>query len=115
MEDNAAVILRLDNGGSASIRLDYLRPLAAPGSDTRIRIAGSLGIVDLNGGKVTLATNDQPPETVPPAPEVGFLSDFLDSLKGEKEHLISMEEAYKANEICFKAREAAEKGEVLKL
>ena len=44
MENNATISYRLDNGGTASVRLDYLRPAAAAGhGDDRLRIAGAGG------------------------------------------------------------------------
>ncbi len=118
MEDNATVALKMDNGGTASVRLDYLRsPVAPTHGDATMRLAGSRGIVEVtNDGKdVTLMTVDQPPEPVSMPPLKSFLGDFLDSLKGEHDHLITMEDAFRVTEICLKAREAAEKRQVLSL
>jgi len=118
MEDNATVAFRLDNDGTASVRLDYLRSLVAPThGDATLRLAGSKGIVEVtkDGKDVTFMTVDQPPEPVSIPPSKSFLNDFLDSLKGEKEHLISMEDAFRVTEICLKARGAAEMQEILSL
>ena len=38
----------MDNGGSATMHLDYLRPLTASGhGDDRLRVSGTRGIVDI--------------------------------------------------------------------
>ena len=118
MEDNATVALQMDNGGTASVRLDYLRsPVAPTHGDATMRLAGSLGIVEVtnDGADVTLMTVEQPPEPVTIPPSNSFLGDFLDSLKGDSPHLISMEDAFYVTEICLKARAAAEKQEVVAL
>jgi predicted dehydrogenase len=116
MEDNATVAFRMDNAGTASVRLDYLRsPLAPTHGDATMRLAGTRGIVEVanDGEDVTLMTTDQPPESVSLPPSKSFLSDLLDSLKGEHSHLIPMEDAFRVTEICLKARQAAERHEVL--
>ncbi len=118
MEDNATVALKMDNGGTASVRLDYLRSPAAPThGDATMRLAGSRGIVEVtnDGSDVTLMTVDQPPEPVPIPPSMSFLGDFLDSLNGDSSHLIPMEDAFHVTEICLKARTAAEKQEIVAL
>jgi predicted dehydrogenase len=118
MEDNATVILRMDNGGTASVRLDYLRSPSAPShGDATMRLAGSSGIVEVtNDGKdMTLMTTDQPPETISIPPSKSFLGDFLDSLEGEHAPLLTMEDAFRVTEICLKAREAAETREIVSL
>jgi predicted dehydrogenase len=118
MEDNATVALRMDNGGTAAARLDYLRPLSAPThGDATLRLAGSRGIVEVTNDSrdVILLAADQPPEAVSIPPSKSFLGDFLDSLKGEHVHLITMEDAFRITEICFKAREAAETRQIVAL
>ena len=41
MHDNASAVFLLDNGGTATLRVDYLRPKAAPThGDDRLRLAG---------------------------------------------------------------------------
>ena len=118
MEDNATVALRMDNGGTAAARLDYLRPLSAPThGDATLRLAGSRGIVEVTNDSrdVMLLAADQSPEAVPIPPSKPFLGDFLDSLKGEHAHLIPMEDTFRITEICFKAREAAETRQIVAL
>lgn len=118
MEDNATVALQMDNGGTAAVRLDYLRPPSAPThGDATLRLAGSRGIVEVTNDSrdVTLITTDRGPEPVTIPPSKSFLGDFLDGLEGKHEHMVPMEDAFRITEICLKAREAAETRKVLSL
>ena len=118
MEDNATVALQMDNGGTAVARLDYLRPPSAPThGDATLRLAGSKGIIEVTNDSrdVMLVTENQPPEPVAIPPSISFLDDFLDSLEGDHENLVSAEDAFRLTEICFKAREAAQKREIVSL
>lgn len=118
MENNAVVIFQLDNRGSASLRLDYLRPETAPShGDDRLRIAGTQGIIEYQGGALTLMTSKQPPcpITADPAAAKLLFVDFLESLYANTTHALSLDEIYRVNEIVLKAREAAETGRVIDL
>jgi len=118
MEDNATLILKMDNGGSASVRLDYLRPPTAPThGDDALRLAGSQGIVEVteSGNRVALITLDKSPHFVELPPEEFYFVDFVASLRGERKHLIQPEEVYAITEICLKARDAADRGEPVSL
>ncbi len=47
MQNVTASIFRMDNGGAASLHMDYLRPDSAGlHGDDRLRVAGSLGVVE---------------------------------------------------------------------
>lgn len=118
MENNTAVIFQLDNQGTASLRMDYLRPATAPThGDDRLRVAGTKGVVEFQEGSgVTLLTTSQKPLKLAdlPAEKLLFV-DFLDSLYNHKPHLIKPEEIYRVTEIVLKARAAAETGRVVPL
>jgi len=119
MENNAVVVFQLDNRGSASLRLDYLRPASAPThGDDRLRIAGTEGIIEYQGSTgLMLMTSKQGPRpiTVESSPSKLLFVDFLESLYGNTKHAISLQEIYRVNEIVLKAREAAETGRVVAL
>lgn len=118
MENNTVLIFQLDNRGTASLRMDYLRPATAPThGDDRLRIAGTKGVVEFQeGGSVTLITSTQKPMTVTelPAEKLLFV-DFLESLYDGKPHLIKLEEIFRVTEIVLKSRTAAETGRLIKL
>ncbi len=118
MENNAAVIFRLDNRGTGSLRMDYLRPAAAPThGDDRLRIAGTAGVVEYQEGRgVSLVTTSRKPEQITDLPpEKQLFADFLEALYGGGRHLISLQDVFRVSEIVLKARDAAETGSVVKL
>ncbi len=113
MEDNASVALRLDNGGSASARLDYCRPAAAPThGDDRLRIAGSEGVIEATRGKtVTLIMEEVGPEELPlPKTEQMFVQ-YVGALQSGEPFGVSQVDAFRMSEICLKIRDAAQRGE----
>ncbi len=115
MENNAAIAFRLDNGGTGSLRMDYLRPETAPThGDDRLRIAGTRGVVEFQEGRgVTLVTAERKPEQVTSLPPERYLfADFLESLYNGVEHVISIEEVFRVSEIVLNVRDAAERGTV---
>ncbi len=116
MENNAAIAFRLDNGGTGSLRMDYLRPETAPThGDDRLRIAGTRGVVEFQEGRgVTLVTAGRKPEQVTSLPpETHLFADFLESLYNGAEHVIRLEEVFRVSEIVLNVREAAERGTVV--
>ncbi|NCO38005.1 MAG: hypothetical protein COY42_08985 [Armatimonadetes bacterium CG_4_10_14_0_8_um_filter_66_14] len=118
MEDNASVLLRMANGGTATLRIDYLRPTMAPThGDDRLRVAGSEGVLEVLGDdrRLTLMTHDQGPYAVAPDPEEQFFVEFVRSLRGECAHRISAADAYRLTEICLQARAAADEGRIVSL
>lgn len=118
MEDNATVLLRMENGGSASARLDYCRPAAAPThGDDRLRVAGSKGVLEVTecGQRVTLVTDVDPPGELPVPPPQSFFEDFVAAVRGEREHRISQADVFRTTEICLKVRDAADQGKNVRL
>jgi predicted dehydrogenase len=112
MEETASVLLQLDNGGSATARIDYLRPAAAPThGDDRLRVAGTEGVIEAMGGKLTLITNAQAPREVPTPPTESQFADFLAATRGERTCRVPAEDAFRMTEIVLRARQAAETGQ----
>lgn len=117
MENNAAISFRLDNRGSASLRMDYLRPeTALTHGDDRLRIAGTRGVAECQDGSLTLMTASEKPRRISELPARRFLfADFLESLYNGKTHLIAAPDVFRVTEIVLRARDAAETGRVVKL
>jgi len=87
MENVTASVFRLDNGGMATLRMDYLRPEAAPThGDDRLRLAGLDGIVEFEERTgVTLVTHKQSPKRLSEIPPAGSVfADFLESVYAGK-------------------------------
>lgn len=114
MENTCAMSYRLDNGGTADIRLDYLRPAAAPShGDDRIRIAGTTGVIEYQQGKVSLIDADGPHDIVELPATRNLLPDFLDSVFNGTAPLLTSEEVFRVSRIVLRTRDAADSGQVL--
>ncbi|MGQ9730878.1 MAG: Gfo/Idh/MocA family protein [Candidatus Zipacnadales bacterium] len=118
MEDNASIVLKLDNGGSASAKLDYCRPAAAPThGDDRLRVAGNQGVIEaLNSGQeVTLITADTPPQSLPlPEPRNQFI-EYVTSLREGTPFGVPQADCFRMTEIVLKIRDGALAGEIVSL
>ncbi len=118
MENNAAVVFKLDNRGTATVRLDYLRPETAPThGDDRLRIAGTEGVVEYQGSSgLTLVTRERKPAQALDLPEGGSLfGDFLDAAYNGRQPLLTPAEIFRVNEVVLKARDAAESNAIARL
>ena len=112
-EDQAGVLLRLANGGTATCHLDFLRPEAAPThGDDRLRIAGSEGVLEVwtVEEKVRLLSARGGSGELPLPPALDFFAAFVAALRGESQPLVSSEEAFGITRTCLKARDAADTG-----
>ena len=105
MQNVTASIFRMDNGGAASLHMDYLRPDTAGGhGDDRLRVAGSRGVVEYQESTgVTLLVHGAPPRVIRDLPPKGSV--FLDFLRGS--HALSWPEIVAANEATLSAHTAA--------
>ena len=117
MENNTAIIYRLDNRGTANLRMDYLRPEAAPThGDDRLRVAGTKGVIEYLGGSLNLVTATEKPHAVAGLPQHRLLfADFLDSIYNHKRHLIPAADVYRVTEIVLRTRDAADSNRVVSL
>lgn len=117
MENTAAICYQLDNGGTADVRLDYLRPEAGTShGDDRLRVAGTDGVVEYMGGKVTLMTDKKPLHEVEDRPQAPSLfANFLDSVYNKTTPMLTQAELFRVTEIVLRSREAADAGRVVKI
>jgi predicted dehydrogenase len=117
MENNTALIFRLDNRGTANLRMDYLRPETAPThGDDRLRIAGSKGVIEYQGEHLTLVTATEKPREITDLPRhAPLFADFVYSLYGNTPHMISVDDIYRVTEIVLRARDAAESNRILRV
>ena len=107
----AAFMMTMQNGGVASVALDYLRPESAPThGDERLRIAGTRGVIEtaLIERKVTLITENNPPRTIPLTSQTDIFTQFARSLGGGAPPPIRLHEACRITEIAIKAQQAAD-------
>ena len=114
MEDQGQVLCKLDNGGSASARLDYCRPSeATTHGDDRLRVAGSHGVIEslACGAAVNLVTNDEGPRTLiqDPKPEKQLVN-FVRSIRGECDSEVPAADCFHITEVVLKARASSRHG-----
>jgi predicted dehydrogenase len=117
-ESQASVLLRLANGGSATARLDYLRPQTAPThGDDRLHIAGTEGVLDLQEANknVVVVTAKQKPYEVTPERVPNLFVAFMQAVQKGEPTPIPAEDCFRVTEVVLTAREAAEAGKLLAL
>jgi|GEM_PF-1002705 len=110
MQNVTASVFRLDNGGAATLHMDYLRPGKADGhGDDRLRVAGSRGVVEYQASTgVTLMTDKEGLRTIRELP--AQQSVFLDYLRAVYQHAqpqLAWSEIVMANEATLAAHTAA--------
>jgi predicted dehydrogenase len=114
----AGFVLAMENGGVASVTMDYLRPESAPShGDERLRIAGSRGVIEavLAERKVTLITSEASPRAVPPVPQPDLFTLFARSVRDGTPPPLALHEACRITEIAIKAQQAADTGKIVSL
>ena len=117
-ENVVGAIFRLDNGGIAEMRMDYLRPDNSPThEDDRLRVAGTKGIVEFTAATgVTIMSNSAPPrklESLPPRQEI-FI-DFLDSVYNNKKPALTVEEIFHVSDVIQAAEDSSRLNRVVKV
>lgn len=117
MEDVTGAVYRLDNGGVATMHMDYLRPDKAPGhGDDRLRLAGTKGVAEyMESLGVVVMPEQKKPYSYSPLPPAGsvFL-DFLESVYLGKPAMLQIGDIYRVNEITLATHEAARDHRFLK-
>ncbi len=118
LEDNASVAVQLDNSASATARMDYCRPAAAPThGDDRLRIAGNEGVIEwmLTSDEVTLITHDEEPRPVELDERIDQFANFVASIHGDEQSWVPAEDCLRMTEVVLKLREVANTGEIADL
>ena len=117
-EDYAGILLRMSNGGTAMVNIDYLRPETAPThGDDRLRIIGAEGVIEIKdlGARVELITSSKPSQDIPLPDRKPFFADFISELRGEGRHVLKPEEPFEMTRVALLAYKSAEKNIPVKL
>ena len=114
MEDQGGLLAELSGGGAAMVNFDYLRPwgeAARPWGDDRLRIAGTEAVIETKdcASGVELTTPDAT-ELLPLEPARNVFADFVTSLAGRGETLVTTAESFRLTEVALKARDAQDAG-----
>ncbi len=118
MENTAVTIFQLDNGGTAQMHLDYLRPAtAATHGDDRLRLAGTEGVLEYREADgLTLITNQRKLHAVDQLPRNrSLVVNFIENLYGSEPLALTLDDIFRANEIVLTARDAAQSKQVLEI
>ncbi len=110
METTTSTAFRMDNGGTATLHMDYCLPAGAPShGDDRLRLSGTKGVAEYMAATgTTLATATKKPhrlEALPP--EGSVFRDYIASVYGGAKPTLSIEDIYRNCEVTIAAHEAA--------
>lgn len=115
MEDAATCLYELDNGGSAVMSFDFLRPAGAPShGDDRLRLCGDAGVLEIRGESHLELITPKGADTVPvEQPPHGCFADFVRTVLDPSAPpcAISTEDAFRVTQIVLRTRDAADRGE----
>jgi len=117
-ENISATAFKLDNGGVALLRLDYLRPKTAVShGDDRLRLAGTKGVAEyMEATGVTVVSDKRKPERITALPaERSLFSEFLDHIYNGKAAPIPWKDILRGHQVALAAREAMESGKPRKI
>jgi predicted dehydrogenase len=118
METVTASVFRLDNGGAATLRMDYYRPETAPThGDDRLRLSGPGGVIEYQASTgLTLLKAGAKPQTITDLdPKGSVFLDFIGSAWLGKPAQLTPADIWRVNEITLLARDSAEQRRVVKL
>jgi hypothetical protein len=110
MENVTAAVYKLDNGGVATLHMDYLRPKTGSAhGDDRLRLAGTKGIAEYMAdlGVVVMNDQDKSHRIVNLPPKKSVFLDFVESVYLNKTQALSLDEIYRVNEITIATHEAS--------
>ncbi|NOY81692.1 MAG: Gfo/Idh/MocA family oxidoreductase [Kiritimatiellaeota bacterium] len=113
LEDAATCLFELENGGSAAMSFDFLRPAGAPThGDDRLRLLGERGALEVRGKNcLELITEDGVERPELESPAHGPFADFvLSVVEPTRACLIPGADAFRVTEIVLRTRDAADRG-----
>ena len=110
MEDHVCAMFELENGGTALVHADFLRPQSAPThGDDRLRIAGSLGVVEVRDGRCILISGEDGERDITDCVEGRPVhEELLAALRAESKEFYSTKESLEVAAILLGARDAAD-------
>lgn len=115
LEITALCHFQLEDEILGSVSMDYLRPETAPDhADDRLCITGTRGVIEVRQEQAYL-TNDETKETrkLPLLSRENIFSDFVRQVGGEGRCRVSAEDSFYVTRACLKARESADKDELV--
>ncbi len=110
MEDHVAALFELNNGGTAIVHADFLRPHSAPShGDDRLRIAGSQGVVEVRDGRCLLISGPEGERDITDSVQGRPVhEELLAAIRGESTEFYSTQESLEIAAILLQSRDAAD-------
>jgi predicted dehydrogenase len=118
METTTTTSFQLDNGGTATLHMDYCQPETAPShGDDRLRIAGTEGVAEyMASAGVTVATKNRELARVTALPESGSVfRDYIAHTYTGAPATLPLEDIYAVCEATIAAHEAAVEKRVVRI
>lgn len=116
METTTTTSFQMDNGGAATLHMDYCQPdTAAAHGDDRMRLAGTRGVAEYMAATgVTVVSKDSKLRRISDLPPGGSVFvDFLDHVYNNKPATLSAEDVFAVSAATIAAHEAAVKRTVV--
>ena len=114
LESFGQIQLKLENGITASVNFDFLRPEGAPThGDDRVRVLGSEGVIEVRDSKVYLIDKNgegEPALLNPP----NIWDAFMEAASGGQ-GLITTSDSIASTKVALIARESADRGCLLRI
>lgn len=109
LESSAYIVFDFEGDvGQGMISIDYLRPSGAPShGDDRIRIAGSLGVIEVMNDHAQLIDSDGVHD-LKTEQQPSIFAEFIDSITGKNPYRQSLDEVWRMSELCIAAQESAD-------
>ena len=105
MEDHVVALFDLKNGGHAVLHADFLRPTGAPShGDDRLRIAGTLGVVEVRGGRCLLINKNGESDITDSVEVRPIEAEFFAAIRGE-DSVYSTAESLLIAEVLLRAHD----------
>lgn len=115
LEASSQLMLTLEEGVSAQVSADYLRPQnAATHGDDRIRIVGTNGILEVRDEQVWLtsdASNGTAPQPLRDCPMI--FEDFIAAVEGHGSGLLDLNASIADSRLALLARQSADEGRLV--
>ena len=114
MEASTLCLFACEEGRMASVSADVMRPKAAPThDDDRLRLVGSLGILEVRGGHVYVIDAEGERELALVTSQTDLFEEFASEILGKGVCRVRAEDAFFATQVALAARDAEDSGRMV--
>ena len=114
MEASTLCMFACEGGKMASVSADVMRPAAAPThDDDRLRLVGSMGVLEVRGGCVFVIDEDGERELALVNPENELFEEMVLEMQGKLKCRVTAEDSFFATRVALTARDSQDAGKTL--